>query len=81
MVHKPFYKLEDDVVVGNHYLAFDAIDKKYCRVRVISVENNYAECFFADYGDYQTVELENLRKLPEKFISKLPFQVKTFSLL
>lgn len=71
-------QLDAEVEVNNHYLALDGMGEKYCRVRVTGIENGMADCFFVDHGDQQLVKPENLRKLPEKFISVLPFQVGTF---
>lgn len=73
-IYKPSYQLEGDLLPGNHYVAF--FENKYSRVRLIDMENNVANCFFVDYGDYQSIELKNLWNLPERFITRLPFQVK-----
>lgn len=80
-INKQSYQLEDNVQLNHYYLALDQDDDKYCRVKVTAIESDQANCFFVDYGDQQLVKLDNLKKLPEKYISVLPFQVKEIFLI
>lgn len=52
-----------------------------CIKKKITVDDGWQyRVFFVDYGDYSTVQLNDLRTLPNQFISRLPFQAIACSL-
>lgn len=63
-----------NVEVGKYYLALDPRTASYARVSILSIENSTAWCYFVDYGDEALVEVANLKLLPSKFLTRLPFQ-------
>ncbi|XP_073965068.1 putative ATP-dependent RNA helicase TDRD12 isoform X1 [Choristoneura fumiferana] len=44
------------------------------RARVDLISGNKAKIFFVDYGDWREVPLKHLIEIPDKFITRLPFQ-------
>jgi hypothetical protein len=54
----------------------------WCRGVVKKVLNSTSqyEIFFVDYGDFRKVSLNDLRALPNEFVTKLPFQAIACSL-
>lgn len=44
------------------------------RARVDLISEKKAKCFFVDYGDWREVHLKHLMEIPDKFITRLPFQ-------
>ncbi|XP_044270834.1 putative ATP-dependent RNA helicase TDRD12 [Tribolium madens] len=63
-----------NIEIGKYYLALDPQGRMYSRVVVLNIENSKALCFYVDYGDEAIVELGELKILPGKFLTQLPFQ-------
>ncbi len=52
-------------------------DEKFYRGKVIrKLQNNKYEVFFYDYGFYDKILLEDMCKLPEKWLTINPFAIK-----
>lgn len=71
---KPIFKRSCPVEVNKHYLALDEKEGKYSRVQVIAVDEGVANCYFVDYGDQEFIKIENIKVLPDKYLTCLPFQ-------
>lgn len=56
-------------------MAKDPDGDDYCRVKVTSIKENIADCFYVDYGDQQFVDVLQLIHLSDRLITQLPFQV------
>lgn len=72
---KPFYPTEFKVALNGCYLAKDPEGTDYCRVKVTSINEQTADCFYVDYGDQQFVNISQLKFLSNELITQLPFQV------
>lgn len=80
IVKQPDYIQQVDVFEGRCYLAKDPKGEQYARVIVNKIDNNIAECFFVDYGDYGFIPKTELKYLSDNLLTKLPFQVIECSL-
>ncbi|RZC40006.1 ATP-dependent RNA helicase TDRD12 [Asbolus verrucosus] len=63
-----------NVSIGKYYLARDSKGELYSRVLVLNTQDDKALCFYVDYGDEAVVHIPDLKYLPSKFITRLPFQ-------
>ncbi|XP_052757081.1 putative ATP-dependent RNA helicase TDRD12 isoform X2 [Galleria mellonella] len=64
-----------EVTKGDIVLAKFPDDSTYERARIEEVyNNNRVKSFFVDQGDWRDVPMNELITIPEKFITKLPFQ-------
>jgi hypothetical protein len=61
--------------VGGAYAVFYMGD--WCRVTILSIKDKEATIFYCDYGNEDTVNLQNLRPLTDEML-QLPAQVYTF---
>lgn len=74
-IKKPLYPANCEVEVNCCYLAKDPEGDDYCRVKVTSIKEDIADCFYVDYGDQQFVNVSQLIYLSDELITQLPFQV------
>ncbi|CAH1732563.1 putative ATP-dependent RNA helicase TDRD12 [Aphis gossypii] len=66
--------------VGSVCLALIPGENKYNRVIIQKIDNQIADIFCIDYGEFYQVEIHNLLTIPSNLIIKLPFQVIECSL-
>jgi len=66
--------------VGNICLALAPGENKYNRVIIQKMNDQKADVFFVDYGEFYNVEIGSLLTIPPSLITKLPFQVIECSL-
>ncbi|KAL5242979.1 hypothetical protein ACI65C_010389 [Semiaphis heraclei] len=66
--------------VGNICLALAPGENKYNRVIIQKMNDQKADVFFVDYGEFYEVEIDSLLTIPPSLITKLPFQVIECSL-
>lgn len=70
-------KLQAPVQPGTPCVALFSGDNNYYRGKIIKkrTDNKY-EVFFTDYGFYDSVHIEDMCKLPDKWASIAPFAIK-----
>lgn len=76
LVNQPSYPKITDIIINSCYLAQDPEGDEYARVIVRNIEEDMVDCFFVDFGDYTKVQKNELKFLPDNFITRLPFQVR-----
>ncbi|RZF37551.1 hypothetical protein LSTR_LSTR008589 [Laodelphax striatellus] len=66
---------EGGVVVGDICLAFFEDDGSWNRAKVMELKSaTEVKVFFVDHGDFKNVGWNDLAKIPDTFITRLPFQ-------
>ncbi|XP_039278901.1 putative ATP-dependent RNA helicase TDRD12 [Nilaparvata lugens] len=66
---------EGDLVEGDICLAFYDEDESWNRAKVLEFKSaTQVKIFFVDHGDFKVVGWNYLAKIPENFITRLPFQ-------
>ncbi|KAK9680726.1 DEAD/DEAH box helicase [Popillia japonica] len=80
LVNQPSYPKITDIIINSCYLAQDPEGDEYARVIVRNIEEDMVDCFFVDFGDYTKVQKNELKFLPDNFITRLPFQTIECSL-
>ena len=56
---------QDSVTVGEFYAAQYSVDNEWYRVSVLEVTDQTAKVEFIDYGSLETMEVKNLKSLPD----------------
>lgn len=70
-------KLQSPISVGTPCIAVFSGDNNFYRGKIVRKRNdNKYEVFFSDYGFYDTVHLNDMCKLPEKWASISPISIR-----